>query len=140
MQAVSDDPQDPFVFYTERRLVVLTGHRARTLAELYEYLQKVPGSSIFYHTYHRYLAHHFEKPLVRNDFAVWVGRALQHHALAEKLAAIDLLEFESIRQLREALLGLIENELAQEWVRSRRAPPGDEFHFWLLRALSSRQE
>ena len=50
---------DPFHFYTERRLVRLTGRRARTLAELIGHVEGVSGSSIFYHTHHLYLSHHF---------------------------------------------------------------------------------
>jgi hypothetical protein len=120
---------EPFFFYTERRLVELTGLSARSLAELAAILRQVPGSSIFYHTHHLFLSHHFEKPVVYNEFALWVGEALQEQALAEKLAAIDLREFTSIRQLREAILAVVEQHLRQPETALRVAPPGDEFHF-----------
>jgi hypothetical protein len=119
----------PFVFYTERRLVVLTGLRARNLMELLSHLREVPGSSIFYHTHHLYLSHHFEKPSFNNDFALWVSEALQEELLAEKLAAIDLLSFTTIRALRNAIIGKIESYLDSNGHRSRECPPGDEFHF-----------
>ena len=92
----------PFVFHTERRLVVLTGLRASNLSELLEHLTKVSGSWIFYHTHYLYLIHHFEKPRFYNEFANWVSQALQEERLAERLAAIDLLAMTSIRELREA--------------------------------------
>ena len=42
---------EPFVFNTERRLVVLTGQKARNLPELLAILKRISGSSIFYHTH-----------------------------------------------------------------------------------------
>ena len=120
---------EPFVFYTERRLVALTGRKARNLCELLGHLSNVSGSSIFYHTHYLYLIHHFEKPRFYNEFADWVSEALQEERLAEKLAAIDLLSITSIRELREALITTIEKNIGDgAWAR-RECPPGDEFHF-----------
>ena len=68
---------EPFVFYTERRLVALTGLRASNLDQLLGNLRDVPGSSIFYHTHQMYLSHHFETPAFTNDFALLVSEALQ---------------------------------------------------------------
>lgn len=120
---------DPFLFCTERRLVQLTGLKARTLPELVSRLREVPGASVFYHTHHSFLSHHFEKPVMHNDFAIWVSEALQEEALGEKLAAIDLLEFTSIRQLRDALAAAAGAGLESPAFRLRECPPGDEFHF-----------
>jgi len=120
---------EPFRFYTERRLVALTGLRAGNLDELLKHLHEVPGSSIFYHTHHQYLSHHFETPSFSSDFALWVSEALQEERLAEKLAAIDLLSFASIRELREAIVATIEGDLSENGRRLRQCPPGDEFHF-----------
>lgn len=122
--------QAPFRFYTELRLVQLTGLKARTIRQLLMHLHKVPGSSIFYHTHQRLLEHNFEKPVVHNDFALWVADALQDEALGEKLAFIDLREFTTLRQLREAIIGVIEKHLSQLGSeRLRHCPPGQEFHF-----------
>jgi hypothetical protein len=118
-----------FVFYTERRLVELTGLRARTLPELLELIREVPGSSIFYHTHQQYLTLHFEKPVFYNDFAIWVTEALQLPRLGEKLAAADLLSFTSVRQLREALVEEIEEALKEDGALRRECPPGSELHF-----------
>jgi len=79
----------PFAFCTERRLVALTALTAANLDQLLRNLHDVPGSSIFYHTHHMYLAHHFETPVFSNDFALWAAEALQEEALGEKLAAIQ---------------------------------------------------
>jgi hypothetical protein len=120
---------EAFHFYTERRLVQLTGRSARTIPELLGILREVSGSSVFYHTHHAFLSHHFEKPVVYNDFAEWVGQALQEEALAERLAAIDLLAFTTIRQLREAIAALMEAHVASGEARPRECPPGNGFHF-----------
>jgi hypothetical protein len=120
---------DPFNFYTERRLVRLTGRRARTLAELIGHVEAVSGSSIFYHTHHLYLSHHFLTPVFFNDFANWAMDALQERELGEKLAAIDLLEFQAIRPMRNALLDTMTQAANARRGRTRACPPGDEFHF-----------
>ncbi|MFB3775997.1 MAG: DUF5752 family protein [Bryobacteraceae bacterium] len=119
----------PFVFYTERRLVMLTGRRAKNLQELVGHLRSVSGSSIFYHTHHQFLSQHFEKPVFHSDFAKWVGRALLEDRLAEKLTAVDLMSLTTLRQVREAILGAVEERLSADGLPSRDARPGDEFHF-----------
>jgi hypothetical protein len=119
----------PFRFYTERRLVLLTGRRARNLGELLAHLQEVSGASVFYHTHHQFLSHHFEKPVFYNDFAQWAARALQEQRLSERLAAVDLLAFTSVRQVREAILEVIRRHLDEAGGLMRQCPPGDEFHF-----------
>lgn len=129
------DPASPFVFYTECRLVELTGLSARSLPELAAILHQVPGSSIFYHTHQQYLSHHFEKPLFHNDFSLWVGQALQEARLAEELAAIDLLSFTSIRQLREAIIAAIERHLETGKHQPRECPPGLELHLCKSRSF-----
>jgi hypothetical protein len=118
----------PFLFTTERRLVALTGLSASNLDQLLAGLEQVPGSSIFYHTHQQYLAQHFQKPLFYNDFAQWASHALQEEALAERLAAIDLLEFTSVRGLRDAIVAMIRKHVA-EGGNTRECPAGDEFHF-----------
>ena len=117
----------PFVFYTERRLVVLTGRKARNLEELLSHLYQVSGSSVFYHTHYLYLIHHFEKPRFYNEFANWVSHALQEERLAERLTAIDLLAMTSIRDLREAIISTVQKHM--DGAGRRDCPRGDEFHF-----------
>jgi hypothetical protein len=118
-----------FHFYTERRLVELTGDKAGNLVELLTHMRNVSGSSIFYHTHQRYLTQHFRKPTFYSDFAEWISRALQEEALAEKLAMIEPLQFTTIRELREAMIRNVEMYVNDNGTRERKCPPGDEFHF-----------
>jgi uncharacterized protein DUF5752 len=120
---------EPFIFYTERRLVALTGISARNLDQLLCGLQELPGSTIFFHTHHMYVSRHFETPVFTNDFALWAAEALQEDVLAEKLTAIDLLSFTSLRRLRDEIISVIEGEVGGNGRRVRVCPPGDEFHF-----------
>jgi hypothetical protein len=121
--------QEPFIFKTEHRMVSLSGRSARNLYELLDHIREVSGSSIFYHTHHQYLSHHFETPVFHNDFASWTSLALLEEALSEKLVAIDLLSFGSIRELREAILKTIESYLDGIDGRRQNCLPGQEFHF-----------
>jgi hypothetical protein len=43
-----------------------------------------------------------------NDFAVWIARDLNEEALAEKLLAIDLAEYNTIESLRSRILEILE--------------------------------
>lgn len=119
-----------FRFYTERRLVEATGFRASTIRELLKHMTRVGGASIFYHTHASYLEHHFVKQRFYNDFATWISSSLQEHKLAEQIAGIDMMNYTSIRDLRVAMIRVIEEHLAErKGERSRKAPPGEEFHF-----------
>jgi hypothetical protein len=119
----------PFDFYTEARLVELTGLRAKNLPELQAILHQVPGSSIFFHTHYQYLTHNFEKPPFYNDFALWVSAALREVRLGERLASIDMLSFPSIRQIRETILATIEDHMQTSRLPMRECPPGEELQF-----------
>jgi hypothetical protein len=130
------DPADPgpFVFFTELRLAVMTGVSAGTLQDLRQGLAGVPGSSVFYHTHQAYLSQHFQKPVYYNDVARWVADALREYALAEQIAGVDLLSFTSVRQLREAMLSLIDARLAEGGPVAP-APAGERFYFCRSRSF-----
>ncbi len=125
----------PFVFDTELRLVVLTGVKVSRLAELRHMLSRIPGSSIFFHTHQVYLAHNFQKPFYYNDFAIWVSQALREEALAEKLAAIDLLAFTTIRELRLTILQTIDDYIETHGEISQPCRPDEAFHFCRSRSF-----
>jgi hypothetical protein len=123
-----EHPPAPFDFLTSLDLTLLTNRRARDLPALLTHIQDVPGSVIYYHTHHFLVQHQHLSPEPPNDFAYWVTNVLQEDRLGEQLAAIDLIQFRTIRALRERLVSLIERYL-DECQELRVAPDGEEFHF-----------
>jgi hypothetical protein len=118
----------PFEFQSRLNLTLLTGQRARDAAEMLEHLRKVSGAVIYHHTHHFLVQHQYLSPEPPNDFAYWVSNILLEERLGEQLASVDVLRFSTIRELREALIRLIEAFLDQA-SNLRVAPPGEEFHF-----------
>ncbi len=119
---------EPFRFYSSLDLTLLTNRRARDLPGLLAHIKEVPGSVLYYHTHHFLVQHQYLSPEPPNDFAYWVTNVLQEDCLGEQLAAIDLVQFHTIRELRERLVSLIERDLAER-KELRVAPDGEEFHF-----------
>ena len=122
--------KEPFQFCTRLHLSELTGLKASTLSELLELTKQVSGSCIYHHT-HRFLQQHqYLSPEPPNDFAYWVAEVLGEDELGEKLASIDIIQFPTIRSLREEIVRVIEKYL-QDYPRAelRFAHPGSEFHF-----------
>jgi hypothetical protein len=118
----------PFRFCTRLALTLLTGRKAGSLAELVEGLKAVPDSVVYQHT-HRFLyQHQFLVPEPPNDFAYWTTHMLGDEALGERLAAVDTVRFNTLAGLREALMAILEKELAEN-EDDRRVPEGKEFHF-----------
>jgi hypothetical protein len=91
-------------------------------------IRDVPGSVIYYHTHVFLQQHQFISPEPPNAFAYWAANALGEEELGERLGSIDILQFHTIRQLREKLIEVIEAHLftAKE---IRNAPEGKEFDF-----------
>ena len=127
--------QKSFIFDTELHLVMLTGTRARSLQELRAALPGAPGSSIFFHTHQEYLAHPFQRSTHSNDFARWVSQTLREEALAEKLAAIDLLAFTTIRQLRGAIIQTVDEYLSGLGRPTYECRSEEAFHFCRSRSF-----
>lgn len=125
---------EPFYFYTQFHLVQLLGLRAKNAEELLDGLQRVPASSLYYHT-HRFLQeHHYLSPEPPNDFAYWLTNILNANELGERFASVDVIRFRDIEDLRVAFAGILEDELAR---KKRRAdcPEGHEFQFMSCRTF-----
>lgn len=120
--------KDPFRFYTASYLFELTGRKASNLREFLEGLRQVTGSSIFYHTFQAIRERHFATHIYTNDFAIWVSHYLGNHALGERLANINPLEFPSIRALRNQIIQVVEEAIAKGNAEVS-VPPGKEFCF-----------
>lgn len=120
--------RDPFRFWTRLTLTKLTGRRAADLAELVEHLRTMPPSVVFHHTHHFLVQHQHLSPEPPNDFAFWVSNVLQEEQLGERLAAIDTIQFGSLHELRDRIVGVIDQYLEHR-KELRTAPVGEEFHF-----------
>lgn len=119
---------EPFEFQSRLNLTLLTGLKASDLAQLLENLRTVPGSVVYFHTHHFLVQHQYLSPEPPNDFAYWVANNLLEQRLGEELAAVDILRFHTIHELRQELIRVIETYMERN-PESRVAPPGMEFHF-----------
>lgn len=119
---------ESFRFFTRLSLQVVTGVRAADLREMMEGIRSSPDSVIYTHTYRFLQQYQSLVPEPTNDFAVWVAESLQDEEAGEKLMAVDAVRYGSIAELRQALASTLDAHLRKRG-ESRRAPPGEEFHF-----------
>ncbi len=122
--------KEPFQFYTRLNLSELTGLKAANANELLGLIKTVPGSSIYYHT-HRFLQQHlYLSPEPPNDFAYWISNVLAEPELGERLASIDIIQFSTIRSLRDNIAEVIEKYLSSHpAIKTKFVRYGAEFHF-----------
>ena len=100
---------DVFQFRSSASLEKLTGRRAHNLEDLLDLIKTCPDSSIFYHTFSAFLKMREAHVPYNTDFAIWVSRSLNEKALAERLMAIDLSEYDTIKSLKMRLIDIIES-------------------------------
>ena len=124
------EAKEPFKFMTRLNLSELTGLRASTLSSLLNLIKSVSGASIYHHT-HRFLQQHqYLSPEPPNDFAYWVNEVLGEEKLGEQLASINIIEFATIKELREKIAITIEEYLKDNpSAKLRFASQGEEFYF-----------
>src|SRR4030042_6731152 len=130
MMSVQTKASEPFRLFTRLHLSELTGLKASTLSGLLELIRTVSGACIYHHT-HRFLQQHqYLSPEPPNDFAYWVSNVLGEAELGEKLASVDIIQYSSVRSLREKIILVIEEYLRKNpTVEKRFVNPGAEFHF-----------
>jgi hypothetical protein len=118
----------PFAVKDCALIALATGRRAQNPRELRNHLAEVSENSITYHFWGGLLRPRFDNPEYHNDFAIWTAHSLHNKLLAERLAIINPLGFESIEQLRDELLETLDDYLDNtdfpEWARS-----DDQFDF-----------
>ncbi|MBD3257832.1 hypothetical protein GF377_05315 [candidate division GN15 bacterium] len=106
---------------------------ALNLRELRERLQHCPLESLFHHFCETVIRPTFDDPEFRNDFAIWAARHLQDRALAERLGILNPYEFASFEDLRQTVIDIIDDRLAEvpyvPWVKQ-----GNDFRF--MRAVT----
>lgn len=120
--------ENPFWFRECFLMTMPLGMKAANLRELAHILREVDESVVYYHLLQSRLA--VTQPVVEypNDFALWAATALQDSKLAEKLSSFDPFDYGDMKQVREAMLEILEEYLwdlpSVPWAR-----PGFEFHF-----------
>jgi len=118
--------KEPFQFVAASYLIRVCRERAHTLGEMARCLRTIPDGSIFYHTFQSLESHHYAS--FSSDFAQWIMAACNEHALAERLATVDLRDVVSLAGLREALASRVEQYLQQNPQVADR-PAFEPFHF-----------
>ncbi|OGS08217.1 MAG: hypothetical protein A2270_10320 [Elusimicrobia bacterium RIFOXYA12_FULL_51_18] len=124
---------EPFKFCTRLTLTEVTGRKAFNIAELLEGIKAADDATIYHHT-HRFIkqSHHLV-PEGANDFAYWVTRTVQADRLGEQLTSIDIVQFNSLADLKAAFVKMLERHIAENPEQIRTVAPGREFHF--MRAI-----
>lgn len=123
-------PGDHFQFFTRLHLTELTGLKASNLSQLLKFIKEVPGSCIYHHTHKFLQQHQFYSPEPPNDFAYWITDVLKEDELGEKLASIDIVQYSTIRSLRNKIADTIENFLNHSTLAQLKfARECEEFHF-----------
>jgi hypothetical protein len=118
--------KEPFRFVAASYLIRVCRERAHTLSEMARCLRSIPDGSIFYHTFQSLESHHYAS--FSSDFAQWIMAACNEQALAERLATVDLRDFVSLADLREALASRVEQHL-RENPHSAARSAFEPFHF-----------
>lgn len=119
---------EPFAVKDCALIAIATGMRAQNLRELRERLRTIDPNCIYYHFWGGLLRPRFDDPEHHNDFAIWVAKSLHNKTLAERLAVIDPVAFDTLDALRDELIDVIDESLDQtefpKW-----AERDDQFEF-----------
>ena len=126
-------PPRAFRFYSAAPLESPTGLPATTLAALREGIAAAPAASLFHHVTRIPARFPHARDIPENDFARWVGDALQLPAVAERLAFAGSGGPASMEELRVGLLSVLDS--ASERDRTREAAEGAAFHFIASRSV-----
>ncbi|MEW5894757.1 MAG: DUF5752 family protein [Candidatus Omnitrophota bacterium] len=90
----------------------LTGRRADDEAGLLELIEEAPDDAIYYHTHSYFLRHFYISGPYPNDFANWAAIQVRDKVLGEKLSAITPSPQNSIDDIRNALVEVIDKHLS----------------------------
>jgi hypothetical protein len=101
----------PFALTGCIELREILGRRARDERELMEEIEQAPAESIYYHTDSVFLRRPLVGSAYPNDFATWVATQIRDQVLAERLGMVDPFLLGNVEDLREALLGLLDDHL-----------------------------
>jgi len=111
---------EPFAFLGCLELRELLPWEAHDARELGTALEKVPAESVFCHMSAVLMHRSATTETYPNDFAVWAASEARDARLAERLAAIDPFQADSMEPVRDALVSTIGDHLQH----LPAAPPG----------------
>jgi hypothetical protein len=120
---------DVFQFLSSASLERLTGQKAESLDGLLGLIKTCQDTSIFYHTFSAYMKMREIRLPYNNDFTYWISTSLNEKALAEKIMAIDLAEYNTLGGLRMRLIEIIEAYKNQS-PRAFRKKADDPFYLY----------
>jgi hypothetical protein len=123
----------PFSFASVAHLQAPAGIVAATMDGLREGIANAPDDSLFLHVTTVPVRYPHARDLPSNDFALWVGSALQAPEAAERLAFAGAATAQRIEDLRAALLGVLDSVPARD--RKREAAEQAVFHFVRARSV-----
>jgi hypothetical protein len=106
------DQGRPFVFFGCIELREILGSRARDERELMEGLEQVSQGSVYHHTHGVFLHQPRVTSLFPNDFADWVASQIRDEVLAERLSMVDPFQFQSLEELRDELVSIIDQHIS----------------------------
>jgi hypothetical protein len=122
--------KNPFIFYSRLHLIELTGIIAKNIQQLLKNMHTVSGSCIYQHTHHFIQRRQFLSPEPPNDIGYWISEILGDKYLGEEINSIDLMAHTTIRSIREAMIGKIEQALKERpQLKKLEAPEGQGFSF-----------
>jgi len=119
---------EPFRILDCALIAIALGKTAQNLRELRDRILELPPSSLWHHLFETLLRPGFDDPEYRSDFALWARRHLHDAVLAERLAALDPTQTDDVEQLRQQLVDIVEDHIAETNERLG-VPPGHELHF-----------
>jgi len=101
---------------------------AINLREVKERLSLCPIECLYFHFCEASISPTFDDQEFRNDFAVWAAKYLRDRILAERLGILNPYKFDDFEQLREKVIEIIDERLAElQYVPAVRK--GDDFIF-----------
>lgn len=123
----------PFAFASVAHLEAPSGVVALSMDALRAGIDQAPDDSLFQHVTCVPVRYPHARDLPSNDFARWVGTSLQSPETAERLAFAGAATAQPIRELRAALISVLDSVPALD--RQREAPPEAAFHFLRVRSV-----
>ena len=124
----------PFQFVGCTQLREILGSKAEDELQLMDLLEEVPIESIYHHTHQYFLRHQYLMGPYPNDFATWAATQVRDRVLGERLGVIDPYEFETLEDLREALIIVIDDHLSRLHAVPR-VEDGKPFYFMQSRLV-----